>query len=119
MEVIKGIPVAPGVVIGRVFVLEQVLERVPHHTVAEAAVPAELERLEQALAQATADLEADRDRAAEELGPEPAKIFEFHLGLLHDQTLLEPVRQRVREERVTAAYAVAEVFRGLADRFRP
>ncbi len=118
MEVIKGIPVAPGVVIGSAFVLEDVLERVPHHTVREADVAGELTRLEEAVAQATHDLEADRDRAREQLGPEPAKIFEFHLGLLHDPSLLDPMRKRIEDEHVTAAYAVAEAFRTMANRFR-
>jgi phosphotransferase system enzyme I (PtsI) len=118
VEVIKGIPVAPGVVIGRAFVLEDMLERVPYHTVKPEEVPTELARLDAALAGARTELEADRDRAAEKLGPEPAKIFEFHLGLLHDRTLIDPVRKRMEEEHVTAAYAVADAFRALADRFR-
>ena len=45
MEVIKGIPVAPGVATGRVFVLEEVLERVPHHTVSKKLLARELDRL--------------------------------------------------------------------------
>src|SRR5262245_37816048 len=118
MEVIKGIPVAPGVVTGRAFVLEDVLERVPYHNVAPAEVSRELLRLEEAISQTIKDLESDRDRAAAKLGPEPAKIFEFHLGLLRDKTLIQPIRERVETGRVTAAYAVAEAFRGLADRFR-
>ncbi len=118
MEVIKGIPVAPGVVIGRAFVLEEVLDRVPHHVVRTDDVPAELERLDQALQAATKDLESDRDRAAAKLGPEPAKIFEFHLGLLNDRSLVDPVRKQVTENSVTAAYAVSEVFRILANRFK-
>jgi phosphotransferase system enzyme I (PtsI) len=118
MEVIKGIPVAPGVVTGRAFVLEDVLERVPYHPVASGEVAKEVARFDEAVAKATADLQADRDRAAAKLGPEPAKIFEFHLGLLHDKTLIHPIRERIESGRVTAAYAVAEAFRGLADRFR-
>ncbi|MBT8486231.1 MAG: phosphoenolpyruvate--protein phosphotransferase [Phycisphaerales bacterium] len=118
MEVIKGIPVAPGVVIGRAFVLEEVVERVPFHTVSPDEVAGELVRLDTALETASAALEADRDRAAEKLGAEPAKIFEFHLGLLKDRSLIDPLRARVEDDRVTAAYAVAEAFRALADRFR-
>jgi phosphotransferase system enzyme I (PtsI) len=119
MEVIKGIPVAPGVVIGRAFVFEEVLERVPHHT----SVPPEnrgeeLGRLEEALRLAIADLVQDRDRVADQLGPEPAKIFEFHIGLLHDRSLVEPIRKHIEDEGATAAYAVTEAFRSLADRFR-
>ena len=69
MEVIKGIPVAPGVSIGRAFVLEEVLERVPHHVVADDQVEVEIGRLEAAWSEVKADLESDRARAAEKLGP--------------------------------------------------
>ncbi len=118
MEVIKGIPVAPGVVIGRAFVLEDLLERVPFHPVAPAEVPNELNRFSAALQEAVADLQADRDRAAAKLGPEPAKIFEFHLGLLNDKTLISQIWDRIQQGKGGAAFAVSEVFRSLADRFR-
>lgn len=118
MEVIKGIPVAPGVVIGRAFILEDVLERVPYHVVPSGEVANEISRFDQAVESAIKDLKTDRERAAAKLGPEPAKIFEFHLGLLHDRTLIQPIRERIENGRVTAAYAVAEAFRNLADRFR-
>lgn len=118
METLKGIPVSSGLVVGRAFVLEDVLERVPYHTVDESEVPEQIKRLDRAVHDAITDLEADRDRAASTLGEEPAKIFEFHLGLLHDESLLTPVRERIENEQVTAAYAVAEAFRSLADRFR-
>ena len=118
MEILKGIPVSSGLVIGRAFVLEDVLERVPYHTVSEQEVPSQVSRLNEAVQEAIDDLEKDRDRAAETLGEEPAKIFEFHLGLLHDDSLLTPIREHIENEHVTAAYAVAEAFRALAERFR-
>lgn len=118
MEVIKGIPVAPGVAIGRAFVLEDVLERVPYHALKAEDVQRQLGRLERAIELAKEDLGTDRDRAAETLGSEPAKIFEFHLGLLADAALIEPIRQTIEREHVTAEYAVAKGFRALADRFR-
>ncbi|MHC4993140.1 MAG: phosphoenolpyruvate-utilizing N-terminal domain-containing protein, partial [Planctomycetota bacterium] len=118
MEVSKGIPVSPGVVIGRAFVLDDTRERVPFQTVPAAEVQAELARLAVAIEAAQRDLMADRDNAAAKLGPEPAKIFEFHLGLLQDRTLIDPIREHITREQVTAAYAVAEAFRGLASRFK-
>lgn len=118
MEIIKGIPVAPGIVIGRAFVLDDARERVPYHTVGPDQISGELARFDAAVAHSIADLEAARQRALDKLGPEPAKIFEFHLGLLNDKTLIDPIRQRVEQERVTAAYAVAEAFRDLANRFK-
>ncbi len=118
MEVIKAIPVSPGVVIGPAFVLHDVLERVAYRTVHKEDVKREIKRLDHAVREAIRDLEADRDRAAEKLGPEPAKIFEAHLALLHDRTLIDPIRQRVEADRVIAEFAVAEAFRSLAERFR-
>ena len=118
MKTFQGIAVSPGVVIAKAFLLEQFRERIPHHVVAEEAVPVEVQLLEQAIAEARSSLEADRDRAAADLGPEPAKIFEFHLGLLADPSLLDPVRDRITSERVSATYAVSQAFSNLADRFR-
>ena len=118
MEVVKGIPVAPGVVIGRAFIHEDVRIRVPMHSITASDVPRELERFEQTLAQVRADVERDRDHAAEKLGAEPAKIFAFHLGLLGDPSLIGPIREMIEHRRVSVAYAVSEAFRQLADRFR-
>ena len=118
MEVIKGIPVAPGMVIGRAFAFEEILERVSHHTIPPEGREEELKRLEAAFGAAIADLQEDRDRAAAKLGPEPAKIFEFHLGLLRDRSLVDPIRRHIEEKGAPAAYAVTEAFRALAERFR-
>ena len=98
MKIIEGIAVAPGIEIARAFVLEQFRQRVPHHVVEFEEREGEVARFEQALAAALDDLASDRDRAARDLGPEAAKIFEFHLGLLHDPTLLDPMRKRIAEE---------------------
>jgi len=118
MKTFQGIAVSPGVVIAKAFLLEQFRERIPHHEVPGEFVPRELEMLDQAILGARTSLEEDRDRAEADLGPEPAKIFEFHLGLLADPTLMDPVRQRISDEAVTAAFAVSEAFSNLADRFR-
>ncbi len=118
MEVIKGIPVAPGIAIGPAFVLEDVVAYVPFVTVPKSQAKAELARFEEAVEGVRQELHADRDRAAEQLGPEAAKIFEFHLGLLQDQTLLNPIREQIEQQHVRAASAVARGFRALADRFR-
>ena len=118
MQSIKGIAVSPGIVIAQAFVLEQFRERIPHHSVAERDVTRELGMLEQAITDARDSLQADRDRVEADLGTEPAKIFEFHLGLLNDPSLMDPVRGRIQSELVTAAYAVSDAFSGLANRFR-
>ncbi len=118
MEVIKGIPVSPGVVIGRAFVLDDAVRHIPYRSVRAEDVTHQHERLTHALEQAIEELEQDRDRAASELGPEPAKIFEFHLGLLRDPTLVKHINDRIESDSVTAEYAVSEEFHKLTARFR-
>jgi phosphotransferase system enzyme I (PtsI) len=118
MELLRGIAVSPGIVIGRVLVLGGAEQHVPHRTLDDGEIEPELGRLAAALDGARRDLVALRDRTARELGDEPAKIFEFHIGLLGDRSLVEPIRRRVREKRENAEAAVAEQFKLLAAQFR-
>jgi phosphoenolpyruvate-protein phosphotransferase (PTS system enzyme I) len=118
MDIIKGIPVSPGVVIGRAFVLGEADEHVPYRAIPAADVSLQLSRLDTALEASLHELRTLRDRAARELGPEPAKIFEFHVGLVQDSALINPIRLKIEKDHVTADYAVAEAFRTLAQQFR-
>lgn len=118
MKLLQGIPVSPGVVIGRAMVLEKSLHRVPFLILDADEIPAELEKFNTALDGARNRVEHDRDRVATTLGEEPAKIFEFHLGLLTDPTLISPIQERIESEGVNAAFAVVEAFGALADQFR-
>jgi phosphotransferase system enzyme I (PtsI) len=117
MELIKGIPVSSGIVIGRVFVLDNDLARVPRRTVPPDQVPDQQDRLTDALAVSIAELEKVYQEARREMGDEAAKIFLFHLGMLRDKALIDPMRKAIEESRVTAEYAVCNTFRGLAERF--
>jgi phosphotransferase system enzyme I (PtsI) len=117
MQTVKGIPVSPGIVIGRVFVLGEAETHVPHREVAPGEVDAEIARLDDALRAANLDLVALRDSTELQLGREAAKIFGFHLGLLQDPSLLGPMRDRIRRDRVNAEVAVADSFKRITDQF--
>ena len=118
MKRLQGIPVSPGVVIGKAMVLEKSLHRVPFLIIGDEDIPAELKKLNTAIDGAIAQVRQDRNQVAATLGEEPAKIFEFHLGLLNDPTLVTPIRERIEHEGVNAAFAVVEAFGDLADKFR-
>lgn len=118
MELIRGIAVAPGIVIGRAFLLGQVEAHVPHRSVTPEEVPTELARLDDALAAVVADLTDLRDRTESQLGLEAAKIFEFHIGLVKDRSLVTQMRKHIEHHRVNAEVAVADQFKRLAQQFR-
>jgi len=118
MQTVKGIPVSPGIVIARAFVLGEAETHVPHREIEEHEIDAELGRLEAALRDASADIATLRDRTEQQLGREAAKIFGFHLGLAQDPSLLGPMRDRVRRDRVNAEVAVADSFKKVTDQFK-
>jgi phosphotransferase system enzyme I (PtsI) len=118
MLTVKGIPVSPGIVIARAFVLGEAETHIPHREIAEHDVEGELIRLDGALRDASSDLVLLRDRTEQQLGREAAKIFGFHLGLAQDPALLGPMRDRIRRDRVNAEVAVAESFKKVTDQFK-
>ncbi len=117
MEILKGIPVSPGLVVGEVFVLDDQRRRIPRRTVARDRVAYEHARLDAALSASIHDLAQLRLRTASELGDEAAKIFAFHLGMLADRTLTKPMHDLVDSQCVTAEFAVWTAMQQLADRF--
>ncbi len=117
METFKGIPVSPGIAIGRVFIFDDFRQRVPRRVVADNQVEHEKARLGGAIEAAEGELAKLSEEAAERLGPESAKIFGFHQQMLSDRTVREPILHRIDQEQVTAEFAVQEQFRWLADMF--
>ncbi|MSR40570.1 MAG: phosphoenolpyruvate--protein phosphotransferase [Phycisphaerales bacterium] len=118
MQSVKGIPVSPGIVMGRAIVLGHAETHVPRREIEADAIEAEVARLDDALRAAVDELGVLRDRTEAQIGRDAAKIFGFHLGLLQDPTLLAPMRARIRDDRVNAEMAVADAFQKLADQFR-
>lgn len=117
MLIKRGIPVSPGVAISRAVVLGGEDQPIPRRTVSPAAVTSEVARLDAALTTSAQEITALRQRTAETLGEELAKIFSFHLGMLADPTLTEGFHEAIRRERVTAQFAVYTVMSGFARQF--
>jgi len=116
MEVLKGIPVSPGVVIGPAFVLDDAPLRVRRRTIGHDRIREEVARLDEALDGARAELEEMRTSAKKDFGAEAAQVFAFHLGLLSDPSLTDPMRRRIEQEGVSASYAASSGFQVFAQR---
>jgi phosphoenolpyruvate-protein phosphotransferase (PTS system enzyme I) len=116
--VITGLQVSPGIVTGRVLVVDDDLRRVSRRAIQPGAVAAELGRFDRAVEESVADIRRLYEQAERQMGKEAAKIFLFHVGMLSDAAFLGQVRGMIEEERVTADYAASHVLAALADRFR-
>jgi len=118
MNRITGIPVSKGLVIGRVYLLEEDRSfRVGPQAINAVDAPAQLERFELARRAAIADLDALHEESTGEMGTEAAKIFLFHIGALNDPTILTPIRSMISNDHVTPEYATSSTLKKLADRF--
>lgn len=118
MKTIRGIAVSPGVVIGRVAVLDDLHgRRVPRRVVKTGELEAEVQRFDAAREASIAELQRVHIEAQASMGREAANVFLFHIGALKDPAIIEPIRAMIAEQRVSAEYAAAATFRLWAARF--
>ncbi len=117
MEIKKGIAVSPGVVISTAVVLDAEDLLIPKRKISLEDVPAELQRLGNAIATCVVDLTHLRDDVAVKHGKEIGDIFGFHLGLLRDRTLMLQITNEIKVDQSSAEYAVATVMRRYANKF--
>ena len=108
-KVYRGIPVSGGVSRGAVYVLVPSENCVPHRKISAAEIPSEMERLEKALIQTRQQIIDVQRQVEEAMGAEDASIFDAHLLVLEDQTLLDEVSRNIGTNHVNVEHAFSEV----------
>jgi phosphotransferase system enzyme I (PtsI) len=96
--VLVGIGVSPGIARGPVHLTTDVFEIPELEEIPEDAVEREVIRLETALETTRRQLENMRDRIASEIGTNDADIFDAHLLMLEDRSVLDEVFSRIRKK---------------------
>ena len=97
---LKGIPAAPGVAMGKTLFIDSGTITVPRRPIAEADIPLEVLRLEEALIKTRHQILKIQQRLAEDLGQEHAEIFNAHLLVLEDQALREEIINGLKAQRL-------------------
>ncbi|MBI4971793.1 MAG: phosphoenolpyruvate--protein phosphotransferase [Candidatus Omnitrophica bacterium] len=110
MRTLKGIGVSPGVVIGKVKVLRAEEITVPKVNVKDSEIPNEIARFEEALTKTRAELLGIRRKISQEIGRDHSDIFNAHLLILEDRTLIEDVIGLIKSEKVTTEYAFSVIL---------
>jgi phosphoenolpyruvate-protein phosphotransferase (PTS system enzyme I) len=114
MERLQGIAVSPGVAIGEVLVMDNEGFRIPRRFLPRDAVEDELERLDKAIADATAEVERNRVRVSEQLGKDSAAIFSAHIQMLNDPSLHAKLEEMIRHRHYSPEYSVSRALRHYA-----
>lgn len=106
-KVLKGIAASDGIAAAKAYMLVEPDLSFDQVNVEDTA--AEVARLDDALAKATADLEMIKKKAAENLGEEEAEVFEAHLTILADPELVGQIKDTITNEKVNAEAALKNV----------
>ncbi|MEX2309441.1 MAG: phosphoenolpyruvate--protein phosphotransferase [Pirellulales bacterium] len=114
MERLQGIAVSPGVAIGEVLVMDTEGFRIPRRFLPRDAVEDELERLNRAIADASAEIERHRDKVDKQLGKEYASIFSAHIAMLNDRGLRSRLEEMIRQRHYSPEYSVSRALRAYA-----
>lgn len=109
--IIKGIAASPGVAIGKVFILDSETLPVVKREISKKQLSKEIARFEDSLIQTRQQILKIQDKIAEDLGVKHAEIFNAHLLVLEDRTLIEEVISRLKKEMLCVEYIFDEVLK--------
>ncbi|MBV8328921.1 MAG: phosphoenolpyruvate--protein phosphotransferase, partial [Verrucomicrobia bacterium] len=104
-----GVGVAPGIARGVVFIHKPDDEEPPKRRIDDSEVAAEIVRFESALIATRAQILEMQQRIAEAIGAKDASIFDAHLLVVEDRTLIDEVLRSLEKEKVNVEFVFAEV----------
>jgi phosphoenolpyruvate-protein phosphotransferase/dihydroxyacetone kinase phosphotransfer subunit len=111
----RPFPVSAGIAIGKPIFLDRIEPPIPSYAVLdEAAVAAELRKLQGALEHAEKAFDRRYERLRPTLDPGTLSILDAQRLILTDQTIIKDVHTRIRERHENAAQAWQTVLSGLA-----
>ncbi len=115
---IRGIGVSPGIAIGPVHVKEGLFIQPAEVEITEERVDSEIQRFHTALEATRAELKVVLDKAADDLGTDDAGIFDAHLLIAEDPTLISGVEKTIRTARLEAGGAFWRVIHRYTEAMR-
>ncbi len=110
---IHGVGVSPGIARGSVFVHRQDDEEPPVRHISESEIAGEIARFESALIATRSQILEMQQRIAEAIGAKDAGIFDAHLLVVEDRTLIDEVLRTLKRDMTN----VEHVFTQVANRY--
>ena len=105
----EGAGVSPGIARGRVHVARDELEEVVRYRIAPSQVGDEIARFETALIQTRMQILQMQQRIAESIGAKDAAIFDAHLLVVEDRTLIDEVLRKLETDLCNVDWIFQEV----------
>src|SRR5213596_865382 len=105
----EGAGVSPGIARGQVHVVRDELDEVVRYRVASSQVTDEISRFETALIQTRMQILEMQQRIAESIGAKDAAIFDAHLLVVEDRTLIDEVLRKLESDLCNVEWIFQEV----------
>lgn len=112
-QIFRGIPVSGGVCQGRLLVIDRSRPSIGRRELSEEQLQEEISRLERSLVHTRHQILEVQRRVSEGMGAAEGSIFDAHLLVLEDRTLLDEVIRMIQTQKVNAEHA----FHSVAERY--
>lgn len=109
-RIFRGIPASEGVCQAKIIVLRKPDAKIPKRSLSEEDIPAEIQRFEAALTQTRTDIREVQAKVSEAMGAQDAGIFEAHLMVLEDRTLIDGTVGIVEQDKINVEQAFQQVI---------
>src|SRR5256884_3710198 len=105
----EGAGVSPGIAHGKIHVVRDELDEVVRYRIAPSQVADEISRFEAALIQTRMQILQMQQRIAESIGAKDAGIFDAHLLVVEDRTLIDEVLRKLETDLCNVEWIFQEV----------
>jgi phosphotransferase system enzyme I (PtsI) len=109
-RIFRGIPASEGVCQAKIIVLRKPDAKIPERSLSKEDIPAEIQRFEAALTQTRTDIREVQAKVSEAMGAQDAGIFEAHLMVLEDRTLIDGTVSIVEQDKINVEQAFQQVI---------
>ncbi|HEY5792225.1 MAG TPA: phosphoenolpyruvate--protein phosphotransferase, partial [Chthoniobacterales bacterium] len=109
----QGVAIAPGIAHAESLVHWLEDEEIPYRKIAAAEIPGEVARFEGALISTRGELLEIQERIATSIGAKDASIFDAHLLVVEDRTLIDEVLKSLEREQCNIEY----IFHKVAEKY--
>ncbi len=115
---LRGIAASPGIVIGKAYVLQDILLMVERRSLEKAYEEEEVARLKQAIRKVVDELLEDNSQMTLRSGKKDAAIFLAHLAILQDPYFIAQIQKDIRENGINAESAVTRQVDEFGEAFK-
>src|SRR6266576_438106 len=106
---LQGVGVSPGVARGVLHVVEDDRDDVVRRRIQASEIPNEIGRFETALIQTRSQILEMQERIAQSIGAKDAGIFDAHLLVVEDRTLIDEVLRKLQSDLCNVEFVFQEV----------